>query len=299
VAASNVSTTSASTQIPSGWINDVIKAARFKMVLPKTVNMDIKWDKKLGQTIHQRRTPNWEKATKFPNTNITATAYDEPGDEILYIDTFEYSAAQVEWTAELFLDEVILKEMADSQAYVLNRGVESTLANRFQNISTTVPGTALGTELTWQALTLANQALLTAGVDVDAGGVTFAMSPQQMTVFKQNNLFMDSNLAGDEATDNLKRSTLVQKQILGAQVIWSNLLRAPGTGGHDMAMYARDAFYLVYAQKPKPFFQARALAMANMQGLWQAYGTKASFRHPETPGSLSLSDAWAVYLPGL
>ncbi len=299
MAAANVSTTSASTQIPSGWINDVIRAAQFKMVLPKTVNMDIKWDKSLGQTIHQRRVPNWESAIKYPNTNITATAYDEPGDEILYIDRFEYAAAQVEWTAELFLDEEIHRAMIDSMSYVLNRGVESTLANRFQNISTEVPGTGYGTELTWQALTLANQALITAGIDVDAGDVTFAMSPQQMTVFKQNNLFMDSNLAGDEATNNLKRSTLVQKQVLGANVVWSNLLRAPTAGGHDMAMYHKDAFYLVYAQKPQTKTQLRALAMADLTVIWQAYGTKASYRHPETPGSLSLTDNWAVYLPGV
>lgn len=299
MASANVSTTSASTQIPSGWINDIIRAARFKMVLPKTINMDIKWDKSLGQTIHQRRTPNWESAVKVPNSNIVPLTYDEPGDEILYIDRFEYSAAQVEWTAELFLDENIMKEMADSQAYVLNRGVETAISGLFPNISTSAPGTSLGAEVTWPQLVQANQALLTAGVDVDAGGVSFVMSPQQMSVFKQNNIFMDSNLAGDEATNQIKRSTLVQKQILGAQVMWSNLLNAPGTGGHYMAMYARDAFYLTYAQKPKPFNQMRAIVGGNLSGLWQAYGLKASFRHPETPGSLSLVDTWAVQIPGL
>lgn len=269
------------------------------MVAPKTVSQEIQWNKSMGQVIHTNRSVNWEKATKVPGTDIAMTTYQIPGDELLYIDRFDYAAATVEDFAGMFINDAVLNDMTKSMAYALNRGVEAAIFNEFQSFSASPTGSAYNTEVTWDMLTEANEFLQTGGVNVDAGDVTLMISFQQETSFKRDTMFMDSNLAGTVGNDNLTKSTLVQKRITGANVVKSPLLRNPAAGGHDMAMYHKKAIHLCYANKPEPFEQVRALPLGKVQGWKQAYGLKRSFRHSETPGAVTLSDAWAVWIPGV
>ena len=296
MASVNVSTSTHAANIPSGFKNDVIRAIRHKCILQKTINMDWSWDKSLGQTIHVNRTVNWEKQVKTPDSNIVATAY-KPTEETLYIDTFEYSAAQIEDFAKLFIADAVLTDIKNSQAYVLNRGVETAISNLYQSFSQTITGTAYNSEVTWAQLVKGAELLITAGIDVDTETVHLVISPQQSSVFKQMNQFMDANLGG--SSKEYDKAVLARDKVLGATIVSSNLLRAPGAGGHDMALYYRDAIALVFAQKPTWFEDWRGLALGTLCGFRQAYGLKRSYRHAETPGSTSLTDNWAVSIPGV
>jgi len=295
----NVTLTTNSAQVPSGYMPDLIKAIRFNMIMPKLVEQIRDWNKGMGQTIHQNRTVNWAKGTKVPDSDIVASAYTIPGDEIIYIDTFDYAAAQVEDFAAMFLDDAILKDMKESQAYALNRGVEVSLNSKFSTFSASPTGTSLTGEVNWGHLVKATGMLERGGINVDAGDVNFVGSIEQRDVFKQDALYMNSDTAGSDGLNNLTKSAFAQKRILGVNMYFSPLLNAPAAGGHDMAMFYKKAMVLCYAGKPKYFEQQRALPLGKLSGFMQAYGIKLSYRHVETPGSTSLTDSWAVYIPGV
>jgi len=285
--------------VPESFTLDLIKAVRYEMVAPKTITMKTDWNKKMGQVIHQPRTVNWESATKVPGTDMSFNTYQMPEDELLYIDRFGVAGMSTETFASMFVDESIFKDHLVSMAYALNRDVETTIFNEFQSFSAQPTGSAYNTEVTWEMLTEANEFLQLGGINVDSGDVTLMISIQQESVFKRDTMFMDSNLAGTVGNDNLTKSTLAQKRITGANVVKSPLLRNPAAGGHDMAMYHKKAITLCYASKPQYVEEVRVAPLAKQCAYYQAYGLKRSYQVDESPGSLTLNDDWAVWIPGV
>jgi hypothetical protein len=297
VAAENVTVTSNEANIPVGFDKDIIQAIRYDAVLQKTVHMQ-PWNKSMGQTIVVNRGSNWEKQTKYPNTNVTFNAYSQTS-EFLFIDTFEVSALQLEDFAELFIPDALLADQVKSMGYALSRGVEVAIANLFAGISQTAPGAALGSEITQQVLNAANTQIRLGGVKPDTESVFLAISPQQTAAFKNMETWTSSLYAGQTGNNNFEKATLAQSTSLGATIVESMLLQAPSAVSHYMALYSQDAFAIAFAQKPEMKTQWRGLPLAEVKVMKQAYGLKRSFRSAETPGSVSVVDTWASALPGV
>lgn len=301
MASGSVTMTTANSQIPEGWQDDLILAARHAMVMPKLVFQDWKWDKKMGDTMHVRRMVNWDSATKVHGTDATATTFTDPGDQILVINNFTIAVATVEEVAKLFIPDAYTAEMKKGMGYALNRTVETTLTAMFQNFSQggASIGAALGTEATWETLTNANVLLRQASVDPDVDSVALVISPNQAAAFKRSDLFVNACVAGPEGPENVHKSRLAQIKLLGCSVYESNLLRNPAAGQHDCAMFDKRGIALAFAQQPKYFEEFRALTLGTVVGFWQAFGTAEVQRYGETPGDLTPVDNFAVYIPAV
>ena len=299
MAAVNVNMTTASSQIPSGWEDDFIRAAQFEMVMLKRILMDWTWEKSKGDSIHVRRLVNWDAATKNHGVDATPTGFTDPGDQVLVINNFEIAIAQVEEVAALFLPDQYMTNMRDTMGYALARLVETKLTNLFTNLSQQVAGTALGRELTWADLLNANVLLRQAGINPDTEEVTVMCSPNQSAAFKSYDIFTNSMTAGTDGPENINKSMFTKNKILGASFFESNLLRSPATGQHDMAFFHRNCFAAAFAQKPKAFEEFRGIQLATIKGFWQAYGYCKVSRYGETPGDLTPVDNFGVFTPGV
>ena len=293
----NVTVTTNLANIPVGTDKDIIRSISFKTVLQKTVNQ-IPWKKGMGQTIFSSRTVNWAKQIKFPDTNTTPTAYNTTR-EALYIDTFEYSASLVEDFAALFIPDAVIADIARTQGYALARGVDVAIANQFQSFSQQVTGTGYNIELIFADLLKALQLIQIGGVDPDEESVFAVFSVNQAASFKSQQVFTDSTYAGQDGINNFKKAKLQQTQIIGATALTSLLLRAPSGGGHDMALYSKDAIGLAFAMQPEVVEEWRGFEQGKLMITRHAYGIKRSQRGNETPGSTSVNDAWAVGLKGV
>lgn len=293
----NVSVSNNQANIPVGFDKDIIQAVRYDAVVQKTVTME-KWNKGMGQTIWKNRTVNWEKSFKYPNTQVTPTAYVQTS-EPLFIDTFEVAALLLEDFGKLFIPDNILADHAKSMGYALSRAVETALTNLYQSFSAQVPGTVSGVPLTYEDLTTASRMLRVGGVKPDSEKVFTVISPWQTAVFKNTQMFTDWNFAGSKGQNNFEKSMLTQTAVAGTTLVESMLLRAPSANSHDMAMYSAEAIRMAFAEAPKYFSSYYGPDVGEFQGYKQAYGYTRSYRTVETPGSSSLTDAWAAYAPGV
>lgn len=292
--------TTITTRVPEGWEDDLILAARHEMVMPKLVSMDWKWDKKKGDTINIRRMPNWESATKVHGTAATATAYEEYETQKIIIDQFSCTLAQTEEIAKIFIDAPYMAEQKKSMAYALNRVVETTLTARFDNLSQTVAGTALGSELTYADGVNGNQLLRQVAINADNGDVFLVISSLQEAAFKQQDIFINSLTAGSAGPERVSGATLGSSAMIsGGKVVVSELLNSPASGQHDMALFHKRCFALVYAMKPKWYEVAQGPDFTTTCGYLQAFGTATISRYAETPGSIAATDNFGVYLPGV
>lgn len=293
----NVSVSTNQANIPVGFDKEIIQAIRYDAVIQKTVTME-KWNKSMGQTIYKNRGVNWAKQFKYPNTAITPNAYVTTS-EPLFIDTFEVAALLLEDFGKLFIPDEVLADQAESMGYALSRAVETALSNLFQSFSQQVTGTAYNVPLTYADATEAMRLLRVGGVKPSTKDTFFLISPNQTAAYKNTDVFVNSLYGGANATNNFERATLSQTAVAGASIVESMLLRAPSGGGHDMAMYSRDAIRMAFAQSPTRFEDFYGLDLGTVQGYKQAYGYTRSYRTVETAGSSALTDSWATFLPGV
>lgn len=292
----NVSVSTNQANIPIGFENDIIQAIQYETILQKTVTM-VPWTKADGQTIVKNRGVNWTKQFKYPNTQITPNAYVQTS-EFLYIDTFEVAALLLEDFGKLFIPDKVLADHATAMGYSLSKSVDVSIANLFQSFSQTVTGTAYNVPIIYPNLA-AGSGLLTVGGVKPSDAAFTVISTQQRVSFKSSQVFTDSSYAGQEGINNFKKAMLTQNSVAGSTLLESSLLRAPSGGGHDNAMYSKDAIRLAFAQKPEMFEDFYGLDLGTVKGYKQAYGMVRSYRSVETAGSPALTDSWAVSLPGL
>lgn len=293
----NVTTVTNAANIPVGFSSDLIDAIRFELVLQKTVKEE-EWTKADGQTIFRNRTVNWAKQIKTPGVDITPTAYVTTS-EPLYIDIFEYAALLNEDFAVIFLPDNVIADQLKSMSYALGRGVDVAIANLFQSFSQTVPGTAYNVELTYPNLATSSRMLMVGGVKPSPKDTFTIISAEQQEAFKTQDVWTNKLYDGERGKSNFENATLGQNTSLSTTIVQSMLLRAPGGGGHDNAMYSRDAIRMAFAQEPEYFDAYWAMSLGTIKGYKQAYGLTRSYRTVETAGSSALTDAWAVNLPAV
>lgn len=293
----NVTVSTNQANVPVGFSKDLIQAIRYDTVIQKTVTMD-KWNSSMGQTIYKNRGINWTKQFKYPNTVLTPNAYVTTS-EPLFIDTFEVSALVLEDFSKPFIADEVLADNLKAMGYALARSIDTTLSNLFQSFSQQVSGTAYNVPLIYPNLTTAAQLLQVGGVKPDEESVFAIFSSEQVASFKSSQVFTDSTYAGTDGLNNFKRAKLAQTSIAGSTPLQSLLLRAPSGGGHDMAMYSKDAIRMAMAQEPEYFEWYYGFDLGMLKGYKQAWGYTRSYRTVETGGSSALTDAWACFLPGL
>lgn len=291
--------TSITTRIPQGWLDDVILAARHEMVMPKLVSTDYKWNKKMGDTINIRRMFNWDAGTKVHGTDYTATAFEEYETQKIIIDQFSAALRHMEDVAEIFVDDAYNTQTKQGMAYALNRLVEVALTGLFNDLSQQGPGTSLGTEVTWPKLVDANRVLRSVSINADRDNVALVISAEQEAAFKKQDQFMNSLTAGAAGPSRLERATIGTQSFLGAKVVQSNLLNAPAAGQHDMALFDKRCFALVYAKKPEWVEVRDGPGFATYGGMLQAFGRAIISRYSETPGNITPVDNFGVFLPGV
>jgi hypothetical protein len=288
--------TTADKQIGEVWVPDVIRAQEFELLIGQRVNK--KYEANYpghGDVVHIPRIPNIEKATKTPGTVWAPYVYTDT-EQTITINTYEVTGIKLEEMTRLLSNTDMEKEMKASMGYALGRGVETALANLFQSFSQTV-GT-LGVEFTWDNLLRANQYLADAGVNSDANDVSLFLSPAAVAGLKKIDQFINSLYRGDRGPAAVSKN-MISEDILGAAVYQSNLLRVPSAGQHDCALFDRRAIALIMAQAPKSFTEFQSLDLANVFGMYQLYGFTEVDRYSETPGNITATDEWAVYLAGV
>jgi len=293
----NVTVSTNQANIPIGFRKDIIQAIRFDTVLQKTVTID-PWTKGDGQTIYKNRGVNWEKQFKYPNTPLTPNAYVTTS-EPLFIDTFEVAALLLEDFGKLFIPDAVLADQSKAMGYALSRSVDIAISNLFQSFSQQIPGTGYNVPLVYPNLATGSRMLRVGGVKPDSEASFTVISPWQTASFKSSQVFTDSAYAGQDGINNFKKAMLTQNAVAGTTLLESMLLRAPSGGGHDMAMYGKEAIRLAFAQAPEYFEDFYGFDLGTIKGFKQAFGYTRSYRTVETPGSSALTDAWAVFAPGV
>ncbi len=293
----NVTGSTNQANVPIGFSKDLIQAIRYDCIIQKTVTQD-KWNKSMGQTIFKNRGINWTKQFKYPNTVLTPNAYVTTS-EPLFIDTFEVSALVLEDFSKPFIPDEVLADNLKAMGYALARSIDTTLSNLFQSFSQQVTGTAYNVPIIYPNLATAAQLLQVGGVKPDSEAVFTVISSEQAASFKSSQVFTDSAYAGQDGINNFKKAMLTQNAVAGSTLLQSLLLRAPAGGGHDNAMYSKDAIRMAFANEPEYFEWYYGFDLGMLKGYKQAWGYTRSYRTVETAGSSSLTDAWAAFLPGL
>ncbi len=245
-----------------------------------------------GDVMHIPRIPNIEKAVKTPGSVWSPYQYTDT-EQTITINTYEVTGIELEEMTRLLSNTNLEIEYKKSFGYALGRGVETNLAALFAAFSQTV-GT-LGVELTWDQLLRAAQYMADAGVNMDQNDCSWILSPAAIMGLRKLDQFTNSLYTGPRGPDNLSKA-MISGDFQGAPIYQSNLTTVPSAGQHECALFDRMAIALVMAQEPKSFNEFRSLDLATVFGMYQLYGYTEVDRYSETPGNITATDEWAVYL---
>ncbi len=293
MATGNQTITTAANHIDDVWVEGIIRALEFALVIAPAVDRDWTWQGH-GDTYHKTRIPNIEVQTKSASTALDAYVYTDT-EETISINVHQACAIKHEHLPTLLSRDNVKAEMQRKMGYSLGRSVDTNLASLAQNFSQTV-GT-LGVELTYDNLLRAVQYLEDTGTDM-ANDVTWFFSPAQKSGLMKMDTFINRDYVGEEAAKAAhERRTIGMFQ--GAPVVVSNLLRAPASGQHENFLLQKETAALIMAQSPKTHTETIALDLADVVVQDQVYGYDEVQRYSETPGNITATDEGAVLLKGV
>ena len=216
-----------------------------------------------------------------------ATRYTETKQDIT-VATHEYAAFLIENVVEVQANQDLRGKYAKKIGYALARGRDVTLANLFQNLTTTVG--AYGLELASDDYLAAYQKLMEAGLLEDSVEPTeefsIFISPASYTAAMKVDVFTNTDYNGAAAA--IERARI--GNIYGLPVYVSNLLRVPSAGQHDNAVFHRDSFALIVQEEIPMASQYLIRNLADGVVGWNLYGSARVLFPPETPGGGSAVD---------
>lgn len=293
MATGNQTVTTAAAHIDEVWVEGVIRALEFALVIAPSV--DRAWDfVGHGDTYHKARIPNIEAQTKAASTDLDATVYTDT-EQTITINVHQACAIKHENIAQLLSRNDVKAEMTKKMGYALGRAVDVNLAALAQNFSQVVG--VLGVEVTHDQLLRAVQYLEDAGYDM-FDDVAWFISPAQKGGFMKMDTFTNAQYVGEAAAaDAHTKATIGAFQ--GSPVRVSNLLRAPASGQHENMLLHKESVALVMAQSPKTTTETIALALADVVVQDQIYGYSEIDRYSETPGNITATDEGAVLIRGV
>lgn len=290
MATGNQTVTTADVHIDTVFMDGVIRAREFKIVIAPRV--DRSWEfVGHGDTYKKSRIPNIETQSKSASSALNAYVYTDT-EQSLSINNHIACAIKHEDIASLLSRNDVKAEMTKKMGYSLARKVDVDISALFASFSQIV-GT-LGVELTYDNLLRAVQYLEDAGVDM-ADDVVWLISPAQKSGVMKMDTFVNALYVGENAARMAhEKSTIGEFQ--GAPVVVSNLITAPASGQHENALMQRQAILLVMAQSPKTSTDRIALDLADVVVQDEIYGIVEQDVYSETPGNITATDENAVLL---
>lgn len=285
----NMTVTTAEKHIGEVWPGAVIRAEEFSLVIAPRVYR--KWKSAgHGDVYHFPRVPNIETNTKAASTDWTPSAYTDT-EQTLTINVHQVAGFLIEDIVKVLSNTDLEMEMRKKIGYSLGRSLDVNLATLPQSFSQSV-GT-LGVELTYDNFVRAWQYLADAGVDTNDDDVSIILSPAAIAGLMKTDIFI--NQLYNEGTRAVQKAQ-IGKSILGGTFFKSNLTRAASAGQSDSFMMDRRAIGLIMAQSPRMVTEYQALKLGTVVGGHQIYGYVEVNRYAETPGNVTATDTWAVYL---
>jgi len=293
VANGNSTVTTAEKHIDEVWVDGVIRAAEFELVIAPTV--DRSWEyKDHGDVYHKVRIPNIESQTKSASTALDAKVYTDT-EQTITINVHDACAIKHESIGALLSRNDVKSEMQKGMGYSLGRKVDVNLAGLFASFSQ-IQGT-LGVELTFDQLLTASQYLREAGYDMH-NSVCWMFSTAQGIATQKMDSFVNALYVGEAAAVSAHKNATIG-QFQGAPVIESNLITAPAAGQHENALYHKSLIALIMAQSPKSSVDYIGLELADVVVMDQVYGYSEVTRYSESPGNITATDTGAVLLRGV
>jgi hypothetical protein len=272
------------------WVDDVIKAEEFSFEFTPRVFRDWKWQG-FGETYRVPRMGNITAATKAYEVAWTPTAYVDSQQQLV-INKHDVAGFQIEDITAVLAKSELKTHYQQAIGYALGRNLETNLAAVPQGFSQTVG--SLGQELTYDQMLEAWTLLARAGVSL-TDDCTWLLSPGAVQGLLKQDIFINANYKGPEAAKTALERAQVGS-LLGAPIIQTLFTRAPAAGQSESAIFKKNAIALVHAQEVKIVNEYIAKELSSVVGGHQIYGYVEVTRYPETPGSVTAGDDWAVLL---
>lgn len=290
----NITATTLANFVPEIWSKDTLDAVEFGTMIARRVCREYEGEiKEKGDTVHIQHVNNYSAATKSSGVgNPVAFEAMTHGQTNLVIDQHRYAAFQAEKFAERQAMPGYREKQTRKLGYALARDLDVAMSAMFAGFSQS-QGT-LGVELTDNDYLAAWTQLATAGAIVEASmdeDTSIFLSPAGYAAALKLDKFVNRDYNANDGA--VKRAHV--GQIYGAETFMSNLLTTNGAG-KDCAFMHRDALALAVQQAPviESDFIIEQLATAVVAH--QIYGKVELVRPVETPGSVSTTDNFGVWL---
>lgn len=292
MATGNQTTTTAAKHIDEVWVDGVIRAREFKLVIAPRV--DRTWEfKGHGDIYHKVRIPNIETQSKSASTALDAYVYTDT-EQTITINNHIACAIKHEDIAQVLSRNDVKSEMQKKMGYSLARKLDVDIAALAASFSQIV-GT-LGVELTYDNLLRAAQYLEEAGVDL-ADDCAWFFSPAQRAGLLKMDTFIHGSYVGESAARMAHESAVIGK-FLGAPVVISPLITSPASGQHENFLAQKEGIALIMAQEPKTTTDRIGLDLADVIVMDEIYGLSEVDVYSEALGNITATDENLVLLRG-
>jgi N4-gp56 family major capsid protein len=242
-----VDNTTADVFIPEIWSGKALVARQAQLVFAKLVDTQYKEELRFGDTIHVPSVGNLASRSKSANTAITFETITETNTDIT-VSTHDYAAMAVESITKVQANRDLMATYSGKLGYALALAIDDVLAGYPDNFSQFVGTLAVG--LTYQDLLRARQYLDDAEAPED--GRVIVVSPAEEANFLQMDHFINKDYitaGGSTQTSDLSRGFI--GNWMGMPVHKSTNVEGTNVGGHDNAMFQKEALTLVVQMEPK------------------------------------------------
>jgi len=292
MATGNQTTTTAAKHIDEVWVDGVIRAREFKLVIAPRV--DRSWDFAGHRDVyHKVRIPNIETQSKSASTALDAYVYTDT-EQTITINNHIACAIKHEDISQVLSRNDVKAEMQKKMGYSLARKLDVDIAALAASFSQIV-GT-LGVELTYDNLLRAAQYLEEAGVDIGEDCAWF-FSPAQRAGLLKMDTFIHGSYVGEEGARMAHESATIGR-FMGAPVVISPLITSPATGQHENFLAQKEGIALIMAQEPKTTTDRIGLDLADVVVMDEIYGLGEVDVYSEALGNITATDENLVLLRG-
>jgi hypothetical protein len=293
MATGNQTVTTADKHIDDVWVDGVLRAREFKLVIAPRV--DRSWEfKGHGDVYHKARIPNIETQSKSASTALDAYVYTDT-EQTITINNHIACAIKHEDIAQVLSRNDVMAEMQKKMGYSLARKLDVDIAALAASFSQIV-GT-LGVELTYDNLLRAVQYLEEAGVDMGED-VAWFFSPAQKAGIMKMDTFINAQYVGENAAKMAHESAVIGS-FQGAPTVVSPLVKAPAAGQHENFLMQKSGIALIMAKNPSVSTDRIALDLADVVVQDEIYGLSEIDVYSEALGNITATDENLVLLRGV
>ena len=277
--------------IPELWADELLQQIQHETMLEDTTQRRYEKMLRFGDTVNMPRKSNPAVTSPSFGDAVSAT-YSEitEGVQTLTITVHDYSAMDIGDIAEFQSKYSVRESYHESMGYSLARTRDVAISTLYQNLSQ-VQG-ALGSPLNDSHLLDAWRQLASASTPKSPRYLP--ISPRALASLMQIDKFINQLYMG--TTGQMLKDGVPIRQIYGAQVMETNLLRVPSTGQAEAAMYHKDQFALAVQGMPDTILHHDPTTLSWKMIVHQFYGTAEINRAPETLGGGTAVDTWGVLL---